>query len=144
MWNSISIPQRRRYGPLRCAGGKPWQCHLHLFDLRHRGARVPSGIRCSQSRSGKLRAQTRRVHLASTVYASTVLRQATSCSMAPFGSASSGSNRDAVESMLQRDVALARLGSPKDVARLAAYLASPLGGFITGATYVVDGGQLRS
>ncbi|MEQ9728062.1 SDR family NAD(P)-dependent oxidoreductase [Pseudomonas sp. WHRI 8822A] len=53
-------------------------------------------------------------------------------------------NRDAVQSMLQRDVALARLGSPQDVARLAAYLASPLGGFITGATYVVDGGQLRS
>lgn len=53
-------------------------------------------------------------------------------------------DRDAVESMLQRDVALARLGSPQDVARLAAYLASPLGGFITGATYVVDGGQLRS
>lgn len=53
-------------------------------------------------------------------------------------------DRDAVQSMLQRDVALARLGSPQDVARLAAYLASPLGGFITGATYVVDGGQLRS
>ncbi|MBD9484371.1 SDR family oxidoreductase [Pseudomonas sp. PDM14] len=53
-------------------------------------------------------------------------------------------DRGAVESMLQRDVALARLGSPQDVARLAAYLASPLGGFITGATYVVDGGQLRS
>lgn len=50
----------------------------------------------------------------------------------------------AVESMLMRDVALARLGSPQDVARLAAYLASPLGAFITGATYVVDGGQLRS
>lgn len=53
-------------------------------------------------------------------------------------------DRAAVQSMLQRDVALARLGSPLDVARLAAYLASPFGGFITGATYVVDGGQLRS
>ncbi len=50
----------------------------------------------------------------------------------------------AVETMLARDVALARLGCPQDVARLAAYLASPLGAFITGATYVVDGGQLRS
>lgn len=50
----------------------------------------------------------------------------------------------AVETMLTRDVALARLGRPQDVARLAAYLASPLGAFITGATYVVDGGQLRS
>jgi len=51
---------------------------------------------------------------------------------------------DAVQAMLQREVALARLGSTKDVAQLTAYLASPLGGFITGATYVVDGGQLRS
>ncbi|WP_312513307.1 SDR family NAD(P)-dependent oxidoreductase [Stutzerimonas nitrititolerans] len=50
----------------------------------------------------------------------------------------------AVETMLVRDVALRRLGCPQDVARLAAYLASPLGAFITGATYVVDGGQLRS
>ncbi len=50
----------------------------------------------------------------------------------------------AVETMLARDVALARLGHPEDVARLTAYLASPLGAFITGATYVVDGGQLRS
>lgn len=53
-------------------------------------------------------------------------------------------DRGAVESMLTRDVALGCLGTPGDVARLAAYLASPLAAFITGATYVVDGGQLRS
>jgi 3-oxoacyl-[acyl-carrier protein] reductase len=53
-------------------------------------------------------------------------------------------DRSAVESMLARDVALGCLGTPLDVARMAAYLASPLAAFITGATHVVDGGQLRS
>ena len=53
-------------------------------------------------------------------------------------------DRHGVESMLARDVALGRLGCPADISRLAAYLASPLAGFITGTTYIVDGGQLRS
>ena len=53
-------------------------------------------------------------------------------------------DRSAVEAMLARDVALGKLGSPEDVARVVAWLASPLASFITGATYVVDGGQLRS
>ncbi|WP_337157120.1 SDR family NAD(P)-dependent oxidoreductase [Pseudomonas putida] len=53
-------------------------------------------------------------------------------------------DRLGVEAMLARDVALGRLGCPDDIARLAAYLASPLADFITGATYIVDGGQLRS
>lgn len=53
-------------------------------------------------------------------------------------------DRAAVEAMLARDVSLGCLGTPTDVARMAAYLASPLAAFITGATYVVDGGQLRS
>jgi len=50
----------------------------------------------------------------------------------------------AVDAMLARDVPLSRLGAPEDVARLATYLISPLAGFITGATHVVDGGQTRS
>lgn len=49
-----------------------------------------------------------------------------------------------VEAMLQREVSLGRLGRPEEVASLAAFLASPVSAFITGTTYVVDGGQLRS
>jgi 3-oxoacyl-[acyl-carrier protein] reductase len=37
-----------------------------------------------------------------------------------------------------------RLGTPADLARVACVLASPLSGFITGANYRVDGGQIRS
>lgn len=36
-----------------------------------------------------------------------------------------------------------RLGMPNDVAMVACMLASPLSGFITGANYRVDGGQVR-
>ncbi len=49
-----------------------------------------------------------------------------------------------VNAMLQSEVALRALGRPEDVAQLVAYLASPMAAFITGATYVVDGGQTRS
>jgi NAD(P)-dependent dehydrogenase (short-subunit alcohol dehydrogenase family) len=37
-----------------------------------------------------------------------------------------------------------RLGTPEDLALVACMLASPLSGFITGANYRVDGGQIRS
>lgn len=51
---------------------------------------------------------------------------------------------DAVHAMLARDVALAALGTPTDVAGLVAWLASPRAGFATGGVYVLDGGQVRS
>ena len=50
----------------------------------------------------------------------------------------------AVEQMLHRDVALAKLGTPIDVANLALWLASPAASFCTGSIFVVDGGQVHS
>jgi 3-oxoacyl-[acyl-carrier protein] reductase len=49
-----------------------------------------------------------------------------------------------VQQMLQQDVALARLGTPQDVAGLAVYLASPRSGFATGGVWGLDGGQVRA
>jgi 3-oxoacyl-[acyl-carrier protein] reductase len=37
-----------------------------------------------------------------------------------------------------------RLGMPDDLALIVCTLASPLSGFVTGANYRVDGGQVRS
>lgn len=48
---------------------------------------------------------------------------------------------DAVAEMLNRDVALGKLGVPEDVANLTAYLLSPVSGFATGSVWTLDGGQ---
>jgi len=53
-------------------------------------------------------------------------------------------NKPAVDDMLQREVALRRLGKPEEIADLVAFLASPRAAFITGSVMVADGGQLRS
>jgi len=53
-------------------------------------------------------------------------------------------NSELVEQMLGHDVALAKLGTPQDVANLALWLASPLASFCTGSIFVADGGQVRS
>jgi 3-oxoacyl-[acyl-carrier protein] reductase len=50
----------------------------------------------------------------------------------------------AVQKMLDRDVALGRLGTTQDVAELVAYLASPRAGFATGGVWTLDGGQVHS
>jgi 3-oxoacyl-[acyl-carrier protein] reductase len=52
-------------------------------------------------------------------------------------------DRDGVQSMLERDVPLAMLGTPDDVAALAVYLASPRAAFATGKVWTLDGGQTR-
>ena len=50
----------------------------------------------------------------------------------------------AVQDMLRGNVALSKLGTPQDVARLVAYLASPISSFATGAVWTLDGGQVRA
>ena len=50
----------------------------------------------------------------------------------------------AVKQMLDRDVALGRLGTPQEIADMAVFLASPRASFGTGSIVVVDGGQVRS
>jgi NAD(P)-dependent dehydrogenase (short-subunit alcohol dehydrogenase family) len=49
----------------------------------------------------------------------------------------------AVQQMLDREVALARLGTPQEVAELVAFLASSRAGFATGGVWRLDGGQLH-
>lgn len=53
-------------------------------------------------------------------------------------------NRVAVQAMLDRDVALSRLGTPQDVANLVIYLASARAGFASGGIWTLDGGQVHS
>ena len=53
-------------------------------------------------------------------------------------------NGAAVQTMLDRDVALSRLGTPQDVASLVVYLASARAGFASGGIWTLDGGQVHS
>jgi len=53
-------------------------------------------------------------------------------------------NKPAVQTMLEKEVALNRLGIPQDVANLAVYLTSPRAGFATGGIWTLDGGQVHS
>ena len=51
---------------------------------------------------------------------------------------------EVVAEMLNRNVALGKLGVPGDVANLTAYLLSPVSGFATGSVWTLDGGQIHS
>ena len=53
-------------------------------------------------------------------------------------------NSTAVQTMLERDVALSRFGTPQDVASLVVYLASARAGFASGGIWTLDGGQVHS
>jgi 3-oxoacyl-[acyl-carrier protein] reductase len=53
-------------------------------------------------------------------------------------------NKAAVQTMLEKEVALSCLGTSQDVANLAVYLTSPLAGYATGAIWTLDGGQVHS
>ncbi|MGI8915079.1 MAG: SDR family oxidoreductase [Chloroflexota bacterium] len=44
---------------------------------------------------------------------------------------------------LLAEIPLHRMGQPEEVAELAIYLASPAAAYVTGSTYVIDGGMLR-
>lgn len=45
---------------------------------------------------------------------------------------------------LLRNIPLGRMGQPEEIAGLAAFLASEEGAYITGSTYVIDGGLMRN
>ena len=52
-------------------------------------------------------------------------------------------NKPKLDALL-RNIPLGRLGTPEEVAGLAAYLASDEAAYITGSSYIIDGGLLRN
>jgi glucose 1-dehydrogenase len=52
-------------------------------------------------------------------------------------------NKPALDALL-RNIPLGRMGTPEDVAGMVAFLASEDAAYVTGSTFVVDGGLMRS
>ena len=53
-------------------------------------------------------------------------------------------NNPALLDPLLRNIPLGRMGKPEEVAGLVAFLASSEAAYVTGSTYVMDGGLMRS
>ena len=57
-------------------------------------------------------------------------------------------NREArpegIERWIRREVALKRFGTVEEIADVVTFLASPRAAFVTGATWIADGGQVRA
>ena len=53
-------------------------------------------------------------------------------------------NKADLNSMLDREVPLGRLGTPDEIAKAVLYLASTNAAFVTGSIWTIDGGQTRS
>lgn len=53
-------------------------------------------------------------------------------------------NTSEVQEMLEREVSLARLGTPEEAANLVVYLASSQAAFATGGVWRLDGGQVHA
>jgi glucose 1-dehydrogenase len=56
--------------------------------------------------------------------------------------ASLEANEDQMEELLS-EIPLGRMGQPEEVAALAVYLASDAASYVTGSTFVIDGGMMR-
>ena len=54
------------------------------------------------------------------------------------------SNPTAVRDYITTNVPLNKFGTTSDISSLCSYLLSPLGNFITGSVFTIDGGQTRS
>ena len=50
----------------------------------------------------------------------------------------------AMEKYARKAIPLGRWGAPRDIGQMVAFLASPAGDWITGAIFVVDGGEWLS
>ena len=53
-------------------------------------------------------------------------------------------NPEGLDRWLRREVALKRFGTVREIADVVAFLASPRAAFVTGATWIADGGQVRA
>jgi 3-oxoacyl-[acyl-carrier protein] reductase len=51
---------------------------------------------------------------------------------------------EAWERWIRREVSLRRFGTPREIADVVAFLASERAAFVTGATWIADGGQVRT